>query len=424
MASIIWNRRAFYLLTVLVWLRGVAPGAVNYVSEYHLSSNVADAVGRAPQAANVAIVCSLALSVGSVLIVLFARPSEGSKFPSLVLLCAVPLYAAGAYAIGDRLTHNIAIDSLTLIVVLVAVFRLNPQLNFLSIIIYLATLTAGYSVIFALLAPSHAFFGYAHGVFYDADKAIVGSELLAGPFGHSNTLGIYLALSLPFALYVSNRIRRIAMMGFCFFVILWTGSRSAIIAALIGLAVTFVVSRTAISARRSVATLGLAAVGLTAAVLPFVVTDPRAFTTRGAIWQGSLQVWSRSPLFGGGPDWYSRIAEYANDLGAQASSGHNLVVTLLATGGIASLVLVAGVLFGSGSRAGTAFEQENSLVPFYYLVSFLTVSATEYVWVFDTRGELFLMVGFLLSCLLLSKASRAPVAPVMLHGKAEVTRSV
>ena len=61
-------------------------------------------------------------------------------------------------------------------------------------------------------------------------------------------------------------------------------------------------------------------------ILPLRTTDPNAFTRRGAIWIGSLAQAHHDVFFGQGPNWYSDIAQFDNDLGNQASSGRRVLV--------------------------------------------------------------------------------------------------
>ena len=49
-------------------------------------------------------------------------------------------------------------------------------------------------------------------------------------------------------------------------------------------------------------------------LLPLRTSDPNAFTRRGAIWIGSLAQAHHDVLFGQGPNWYSDIAQFDNEL--------------------------------------------------------------------------------------------------------------
>jgi hypothetical protein len=106
-------------------------------------------------------------------------------------------------------------------------------------------------------------------------------------------------------------------------------------------------------------------------------------------------------LFGQGPNWYSDIAQFDNNLGNQASSGHNWFVSTLALGGLVGLVLGAILIFrllalASGQLRGPGA----SVTVWWYSISVIALSTLEYVWVTSPRADLFFSVTFLMILLL------------------------
>lgn len=175
--------------------------------------------------------------------------------------------------------------------------------------------------------------------------------LLAGPYSHPNVLGLGISMGIPFVFYI----RRRSVRGFGIVVVAldvaWSGNRCSILALAICFAV-YAVLHLRQNARKWTVFPVLAGAYLVIST-PLTINGPDDYSYRGQIWAASFDFWKDRPWLGGGPDYYKIAAEYANDLGSTAFSGHNMMVHLLTTGGI-FLLLAGGMLyigaFGAGLR--------------------------------------------------------------------------
>ena len=177
------------------------------------------------------------------------------------------------------------------------------------------------------------------------DKALIGGSILAGPYSHSNALGLVLSVGLPLALWQLRGFWRLFAVFSIYGAILWTGSRSAIFAGAV-LALLWFSDGFGRGGRLRpyrFATLFVAIV-LFGTLLPLTVSDPASYTNRGAIWQASLDAFDGSPVFGLGVDAYGANSVISGALGSQVAHGHSLVVNSLVTSGVVGLIAIGGLL--------------------------------------------------------------------------------
>jgi len=162
--------------------------------------------------------------------------------------------------------------------------------------------------------------------------------LLVGPYAHPNVLGLGISMGIPFVFLIKRRFVRTVGLLIVALDVAWSGNRCSILAMGICLAVFALLSMKKGERKWS----GIAAVAGAYLVIstPLTSQAPDDYSYRGQIWAASLDFWRGSPWLGGGPDYYKTAAEYANDMGATAFSGHNALVHLLATGGICMLLAV------------------------------------------------------------------------------------
>jgi O-antigen ligase len=210
-----------------------------------------------------------------------------------------------------------------------------------------------FSIGLGLLKPTAGLFP----VSAQNDKSIIGDKLLVGPLYHPNTLGETLALGLPFVSLIRSTALRRMSYGLVGFALVWTASRTAIIAAVLGAVV--VVAWMFVRKYRQGSMFSplvlLVIYGSAVFVGPAVVTyglgDVSSLSGRGQIWQGSLEQWAESPLIGKGVHVYAELAKMWNNVGFGAFHGHNMYVTFLITSGVlgaAALTIVyASILFQS-----------------------------------------------------------------------------
>lgn len=396
------SRLRFFLLCLGVAVASTLPGLVNYLTVPHLSLNASQAATWTSQAANVRLV-TLAFATCIALFGLFdGHTGRRQLYGSTVLaILGFTTWALFLRIIEEEADLTTVATVTSSIVILVAAARIRVRTEDLWILGGIGASIALYSVLLAIWSPELAFFGDAHGNINGSVKGIVGDNQLAGPYGHSNTLGMVMALSVPFVFKVSRKKLRFLLLGLVIFAMAWTASRTAILAACVSMIFMMLLRLSGFRIRAYLATAGISILWGTVVVLPFLTHDASAFTRRGAIWLGSLDAWAESPLIGVGVSWYSYMAGYQNSIGVQASSGHNLTVSVLVTTGLIGLALVAVLVTKLTRVAILAVASEpTDLLPLHYISTFAILSLTEGIWITTAGSELFMFVGFAMAVLL------------------------
>ena len=234
------------------------------------------------------------------------------------------------------------------LVVVLALAALRPSPRVLVTLGVLVVLTAFIAIGLGFFMPEAGLLRESGGVVRErTDKALLpGFGLLQGMFTSENNLGQYLSLGFAAVVLLPRWWLRLPGMAVVAFAIIWSSSRSSLLATGATLAVGAVVWVLAELGWRRTASFGArVAIGvslLVMCVLPLLRWDNAAFTARGQIWNGSLEQWqSRSFLFGLGRGWYVQIAgTETSPLNTAAYHGHNQFVQWLVTGGVV-LALVA-----------------------------------------------------------------------------------
>jgi O-antigen ligase len=220
----------------------------------------------------------------------------------------------------------------------VAVWVLQPRLKELWPMAVTAGALAAVSLLLGALVPEQGILTNAAGDAVDPTKQVLPWGVLVGPLTSGNNLGQVLALSIPATLLLPRRARP-ATIALIMLPLLWTASRSSIVAALaVGLAVLVVTKvvpdlRAGLAGLISVVSLGVAG------LVPFLTHDDAAYTNRGYIWRRSIEAWQESPFVGLGSDYYTRIGGSSDAIVETAYHGHNEVIQLLVTGGWVLLTL-------------------------------------------------------------------------------------
>lgn len=198
---------------------------------------------------------------------------------------------------------------------------------------------------------------------WHAEKAIIGANILVGPFHHSNTLGMVMLLSIPFVVTQFSRWWRYVALILVWVALLWSAARISIAAA----AVVTILSLAILWLRPTVAKwiVAAAAVGSAAAalVVPFVVQDRAFLTNRGSIWDGVIEHVASHPLFGFGPRVFG-LPELQQLIGFNIGSGHNIFIGTLAIAGYTGVALLIAALAVSIVRSFRRFPLEPVLLLF------------------------------------------------------------
>jgi hypothetical protein len=389
------------VLTTLAFAGSTMPGALDYLVQSHHNLLASDAAVRSPLASNAALAINVLLVAFALYVLISRRMNLVDHVSDMILVLTIFGWSLLGLWRENEVTGRAIIDYITVGLVILAVWCLQPSRMLYRHIGRLVAVLIIYSIIFGLTDPGGAFYTSLQGAIGESTKAFIGNNQLASVFGHSNTLGIAVALGIPFLMQLKTRPSRVVLLAAAGWVILWSASRTAIFAAGLALVVVMIVSRMP----RLVALALAWAVALTTLTvvfaLPLHTTDPDAFTRRGAIWIGSLSEAHQNLALGQGPNWYYDIAQFDNQLGAQASSGHNWFVSTLVVGGAVGMVLGIALLLRlltAITRGSEGFR--TGATAYWYWISIVAISTLEYVWVVSPRGDLFFSVTFVLIALL------------------------
>lgn len=391
-----------WLLATLVFSRVVLPGAINYSFNLHASRPVWEVSERSPQASAVAQVLTAAILL-FVVECFFSRVRSSLRVGGqLILLVGVSfLWEVRAWAAGTGTLQSL-LGTAIAVGVFVCVFSMDFGREAHRLLAGSAAVLATYSIAMMLMAPEHAMYGEQDGLIFESVKAIVPGVQLAGPYGHSNTLGIAMALALPFVVAVRRRGVRVFLRLLLWSTLIASASRSAIFAAIVVGLLVLVLRVVTPSSRSRATKIAVTVSFLGVGLLPFLTNASGAFTARGAIWIGTIRHLKDNWLFGMGPSWYGQLGGTANDFGAQAASAHNLLLGWLADGGVVatslgSLLIIALARKGISEASG----DYGSLAAVGFVLTFGVISALEYCFVVrDVGSDLFFWVGFSMAVVL------------------------
>ena len=370
------------LVVVSLWARGFLPGAVNFLTNSHYSLDNSTQIERSQSS----VIASLVTQVFLLACLIYALLSDRYRPQQNYKIFLVILVAAANYVpriINERSNLNNYIDGLFFVLLAFVIWRTQWTQQHLKLIGLLGLISISYSLALGFLVPELAAFpGLA--------KNFIGTFLLAGGYGHANSLGLASALVIGFIAIFSNMRARILAIAIAAAGLVWSGSRTALFAAAV-LAIFSIVRQSPIIKEKAANAFALF-LGILCIALPLLTSDFEAFTRRGRIWIVSLEQLGDSFWLGLGPDWYDFQSLYATDLGSQASSGHNLFVHLLTTGGL-GLVLVIALILITVSLVKVNL-QESKTVTSYWMVSFLAISVAEFALIYNIQSDLFFLSTF------------------------------
>jgi hypothetical protein len=388
-------------LTSLVFASSTVPGAIEYLGRSHQSLLASVTAVRTPLASDVGLLINVLIVLFAFYIAISRGWNIARNGTDLMLVLAIFAWSLlGLWREGDVTTRSI-LDYVTVGLVVIALWCLRPSRALYAHVGRLISILVVYSLIFAVADPAGAYYTSLSGAIGESTKSFIGHNQLASVFGHSNTLGIVIALGIPFIMLLERRAVRLVVLALAIWVLVWSSSRTGVFAA--GFAFVFVSILRRLPRRLARPVVWVSALVVLAVVflLPLRTTDPNAFTRRGAIWIGSLAEAHHNVLFGQGPNWYSDIAQFDNDLGNQASSGHNWFVSTLVLGGLVGLVLAAILIFRLLVLASCQMRSPGASVTLcWYWISAVALSTLEYIWVTSPRADLFFSVTFLMTLLL------------------------
>lgn len=182
-----------------------------------------------------------------------------------------------------------------------------------------------------------------------ADKCGPLGMLFPGALGNENAFGLAMALGLPFVILSFRGSTRWLLSSYILFMVWASGSRSALIAALVvvGIAMLCNPCISGDSVRGHFWPIPLSTAILAALcgiVLPFLTNERAAFSYRGLVWETAIRHFWEAPILGSGANGWQKLVAMGEVSTAQAYSAHSLWIDTLFTVGIAGFTLII-VLF-------------------------------------------------------------------------------
>lgn len=206
-------------------------------------------------------------------------------------------------------------------------------------------------------------------------KGILTDATLAGFFPQMNGLGMSLAITLPFVFMF--RRRRVRVLGFVVvaLTLVLAASRTAIIAAAIGLVVGLVLYLAPRGWRVFWGWIAAIVIIAVSIIVP-ILAAPGAFTGRGDIWRASLTVIPEAPLWGHGPTAFAKGGAVTRLVGVAHWHGHNMWITFMVIGGV--VALIALVLFWIPAlRTSFQIARDGNVIPAMALMASLSLGIAE-----------------------------------------------
>lgn len=237
------------------------------------------------------------------------------------------------------------------IAIAIAVWSIQPQLRDLRVI-------GAFS--FGIAASSFALIPFEKAWMLRADfalleKALIGDDLLAGPFPQSNILGLVLAVGIGFIFLMKHLTWRVIALVTVAIALVLSGSRTSIIAVGAALVIALIAapirSKTASSC---VYAIGALAALVTIVFLPLMTDDPETLSDRGSIWMLSRDNWLSGLghfLSGNTLAFYGIDSEFARIHGSPVYHGHNEFVTVMTMTGIVSTLLLVAIFWAAFAQA-------------------------------------------------------------------------
>lgn len=321
-------------------------------------------VDRVTLLSNVAV-----LAVCVLVIALRIRNLRRLIGPVLLLLVAWGWAVIGLVVSDADIPRSVALIPL----ILVAMALSRPDRLALEALGWATFAVAGLSLVMGAFFPDAG--RYARPESLADDKFVWGLGILAGPFPSGNNLGLALAVGLPSVFFLPRRWQRVAGAAACAVALFWTFSRTSWLAALAGVAVWLLLTLLP-RRRRLAAAVSLGLLGAVAVVLPFLTSDPTAYSNRGHLWVAGVETWLEKPLTGWGASYYLQIPGTADDLGNFAYHAHNQTVHLLVTGGIVLFALV-GAAFAWAAVASVRDAAAGFLWPAAAMAALLASAIVE-----------------------------------------------
>lgn len=385
------RRQAFGLLCTLQAGAGLAGSAVTFLYQPHNWSVVGGSVPLDSNGQMLATLLQVAVLLASITIFFVFSGFNAPIYGGIVLLLAIPTFemlraVSSGVGVGYQFVSMLYVSLVTL-----ALISLKPRIDDLKIIGLVGVGIALLALAYAALLPANAFMPDGWN-----EKLIRSLPALAGPFYHSNTLGLLLALCLPFTLLLGHQWVRLSSIALLAITILLSQSRTALLAAGVSILV-LAICRVQPRISRQAASLSLLLTGVVIFVIPLATADADDFSDRGRVWQWALRQLNTLGQYTWGvrPQWPITKGE-----GSLASSAHNLFIQWMFIGGIILILIGAGVFIAFSRQVIPLLPAEPQFVATLYLLTLLLLSMFEFLLVFNPGSPFFLVIVIPLACVL------------------------
>ena len=302
-------------------------------------------------------------------------PSELQLSAIGLTLCVGAFSLIAIYRDNDVVQSEQAEQAVKLAVnllVVVALSSITIRREDLTILAHCGALVAAISLTLAVASESAWMYGTLES---DRTKGILTSGVLAGPYHQMNSLGMTLAIALPFAALIRRTQVRWFYFGLIIFTLLLSASRTAIIAVClagtVGLFVRLIGSNKGKRLAYLLSAIGIASISI---VLPWVVNDPDKFTRRGEIWLESRFAIGESPFIGWGFNAFGSGSLVSDRLGKSIFAAHNLFLHYFVIGGLLGIMIILLFLAWVAARVLSLEPFDPVLSSFVLIILVLTIA--------------------------------------------------
>lgn len=290
-------------------------------------------VVRAQHLANYALI-----AVPVLFLLVRVRPSRGRGQPlSVPIMLALVVWVVAAFSSYGSGTGLFTKASITLAIALLAALAL-PRGR--GAALGAATFGVSFAVANGLLPLAH----------YSTGVAPCSGSYKCGPLGvfvlgsltSENALGLVMCAALPFVWLAFSGKARACLVLYVFALAVVTSSRTSEYAAVAILAVLIVArpdyEKTTRPIPVTIAGFGVLAGVVAGALLPYLTTDPDAYTERGFVWLVARQQLHGHYLYGLGSPAWSNLVTSGNLMPAASYSTHNQWLDVLWISGVIGAV--------------------------------------------------------------------------------------
>ncbi|WP_082963302.1 O-antigen ligase family protein [Mycolicibacterium peregrinum] len=276
-------------------------------------------------------------------------------------------------------------------VAVLALWKMAAPISQLKWVPIIVAAIAVYSIVGGLLLPDYFMYNQ------QSEKALVAGWELAGPFGHSNVLGMYCGLAFTLTPLINHSRWRLFSAAALFAVAVLSAARTSVIAASLAGLFWLLCSLKSVISVRLAGTVLACVTAVTMLVVPFLSWDPEAFSYRASVWASSLDVWKQSPVIGQGINWFLTDAQATGNLHSWAyvGTGHNIAIDELVKSGLIGLGLLVLVFVASLVSARSLRVRNEQLACFGFLIAFFVIATEEAVWSLLPNMQLFPISGLI-----------------------------